>query len=193
MKQNEFDPTGEPNTYQTGSISPPQAKNGLIAILLVLVTLLAGMVSILSMMNIRLFSVLKNRQIQQAPLTLQSAVDTVDRPLNGEDALIRAVDNKSIGIAGDPITPVYQQHFQLPEGLIITYVEENAQAALQGVEEGDVLLSLNAITIPDPEALLRFLDTQEVGDECTAEIYRRDTNERYTVTLMIEEIAPEVE
>ena len=45
----------DPATYQTGSTRPPKSRSGLIAFLLMLIILLIGAVTILSVMNVKLF------------------------------------------------------------------------------------------------------------------------------------------
>ena len=50
----EYDPW-EQNIYRTGSTKPPKNNNGLVAVLLVAIIILCGVISILSVMNIRLF------------------------------------------------------------------------------------------------------------------------------------------
>ena len=50
----EQDPWNQ-DTYRTGSTRPPKSRSGLIALLLVLVILLSGIITILSVVNIRLF------------------------------------------------------------------------------------------------------------------------------------------
>ena len=49
----EQDPWNQ-DTYRTGSTRPPKSRGGLIALLLVLVILLYGITTILSVVNIRL-------------------------------------------------------------------------------------------------------------------------------------------
>lgn len=49
-----YDPWNQ-NEYRTGSTKPPKRHRGLIAVLLVLVILLSGILSILGVMNVRLF------------------------------------------------------------------------------------------------------------------------------------------
>ena len=58
MKHDEFDycEPWDQGTYQTGSTQPPKNRGGLMAVLLILVIFLAGLTSVLGIMNIRLFS-----------------------------------------------------------------------------------------------------------------------------------------
>jgi len=187
MKHDQFEPR-EDNTYRTGSTTPPKAYSGLVAILLVLVIILAGLVSILSVLNIRLFSAFyETQQPKDIPLSLQIG-DDLDDPLTAEEEPVSASGNKSIGILGDPVTAVYQQHFKLPEGLFITYVEENSTAHRQGLQEGDVLISLDAVPITQEDGLMAFMEQRSLGDECKALVYRWDTDQQFTVTLTIEEM-----
>ena len=57
--ENHIGPGGE-NSYRTGSTRPPKRRSGIIAFLLILTIVLAGAVSLLGMMNIRLFQTLAN-------------------------------------------------------------------------------------------------------------------------------------
>lgn len=193
MKYNQYEPKFEDsNIYRTGSTTPPKGNSGLVAILLVLVIFLAGMVSILSLLNIRMFSTFYNTKKDDVPLSLEIAHYPEDGAMVGEDDPVIA-SNKSIGIVGDAVTPVYQKHFQLPEGLFITYVKDNSVAHAQGIQEGDVLISLDNIPISGEDSLKAFLEARELGDQCSALIYRLDTDEQISVTLEIEQIIPEVD
>lgn len=187
MKNDQFEPW-EANTYRTGSTTPPKNYSGLVAILLVLVVFLAGLVSILGVLNIRLFSAFyETQQTDHVPLALEIGEDQQNNLLAVEDEPLSASDNKSIGIVGDQVTSVYQQHFQLPEGLFITYVEENSTAHRQGLQEGDVLISIDDNPITEADSLTSFLEQKNLGDQCKAVVYRRDTDEQFTVILTIEE------
>ena len=179
------------NIYRTGSTTPPKAHSRLVAILLIMVVLLAGLVSILSVLNIRLFS--NFNKLQQAvniPLSLEMGKDPEQDLHFGEADAEALAGSKTVGIQGDTVTPVYQKHFQLPEGLFITRVAENSSADLMGIEEGDVLLSLDGVSIIGENSLRAFLTARSVGDECTALIYRRDTDRQLKFTLTIEETQP---
>ena len=49
----------EPGKYETGRTRPPKSRNGLIAVLLVIVIFLSGLVSFLGLLNVKLFAQLK--------------------------------------------------------------------------------------------------------------------------------------
>ena len=58
-RHNRTDPW-EPGMYETGRIRPPKSHGGLIALLLVIVIFLGGLVSVLGILNVRLFAKLQN-------------------------------------------------------------------------------------------------------------------------------------
>lgn len=190
MKHDQYEPW-ESNTYRTGSTTPPKKHNRLVSILLILVIILAGLVTILSVMNIRLFSAFQaNQQPEEIPLSLEIVHDPEKDLLPGDPDVVSVSGNKTIGIMGDMVTPVYQKHFQLPEGLFITHVEAGSTAEQQGIQEGDVLISLGNILMNDKNSLNTVLEAMDLGEECTALIYRRDTDEQLHLTLKIEQIEP---
>ena len=174
----------EHNTYQTGSTTPPEKHSALVVILLVLVVFLSGLVSILGLLNFKMFSAFYEEQIQDIPLTVGNAM--LPEIVEGAPQ-ITVPDTKLIGFTGEPVTPVYQQHFGLPEGLFITFVEEGTSAHRQGIQEGDILLRLGNTKITGQEHIREFLEGLSIGDTFEAEIYRREPNTRMVIRLTIEE------
>ena len=67
-------------------------------------------------------------------------------------------------------------------------MEESTTAHRQGLREGDVLITLDGVPITEDNSLMAFLEQKSLGYECEAVIYRRDTDQQFTVTLTIEEI-----
>lgn len=176
----------EHSTYQTGSTTPPKKSSPLVVILLVLVVFLSGLASILGLLNFKMFSAFyAQEQPDEIPLSLEVGNELSET--QQEETLPSALGSKIIGITGDPVTPVYQRHFQLPEGLFITYVEEGSNAHMQGIQEGDVLISLEDTKITDQSHIQAFLEDRAIGDTFLAVIYRRDTDTRLTVQLTVEE------
>lgn len=175
----------EHSTYQTGSTTPPKKYSLLVAILLVLVVFLSGLASILGLLNFKMFSAFyEQEQAKQISLSPEVGNDLSEVQ---ENSIPSALGTKIIGITGDTVTPVYQQHFQLPEGLFITYVEEGTSAHAQGIQEGDVLISLGDTRITHQQHIQDFLEDRAIGDTFEAVIYRRDTDTRLTVRLTVEE------
>ena len=66
-----YDDPWNSGVYETGRTRPPKRHGGCVAGLLVLVILLAGVISILSFLNVRLFSLLNQERSDQGDISLQ--------------------------------------------------------------------------------------------------------------------------
>lgn len=76
-KQNHIDPWDE-GVYGTGNTHPPKSYGGIIALLLIVVILLCGIVTMLSIMNIRLFRELSmEKKEESAALSFSSGIQPV--------------------------------------------------------------------------------------------------------------------
>lgn len=181
------DPWGQ-DTYQTGCTNPPKQNSDLVAVLMVMVIFLAGLVGISGFLNLKMFSALYQSQTDGVPLALENCAETDGLISTGEDALHITNSAPGIAITGDHINPVYRSHFRLPEGLFITDVAEGSDADLQGLQEGDVLISLNDRKITDQNSLNTLVSTMTVGDQVEAVVYRHADGRKLTVRLTIEEI-----
>jgi serine protease Do len=90
-----------------------------------------------------------------------------------------------IGFTGEPVSALYQYYYRLPEGLFITEVTNDSDAAHQGLTSGDILVTLDGTGITTMDELTSFLYSCEVGDTVEAVIYRG--KKYYTISLTIEE------
>lgn len=178
-------------TYRTGSTTPPKGYSRLLAILLVVVVLLAGMVSILSVLNIRLFAEFRSNQLAaKSSLSQEKDNDSVTDLLPGEWNAATASGNCSLGIEGDIISPAYQEYFQLPQGLLITYVEEGSLAEEQGILKGDVLVSIENTPITDIYSLKTMIKSMRENQPYHAQVYRRGVEKPLEIILKIEPTEP---
>ena len=78
----------------------------------------------------------------------------------------------TLGIVGEGITSFYQLYFGLPNGLRITHLDANSNAAKEGIREGDIILSINGTRITYQEELEAVLYNCKVGDTVEVVIYR---------------------
>ena len=89
----------------------------------------------------------------------------------------------TLGVTGESLSSLYQHFYHLPAGLYITEVAYNSPAWLCGIEEGDILLSIDGNRITDMDSLKNVLYTHEAGDQVTVTIYRNGNTASATVTL----------
>ena len=55
----------EESSWQTGSTNPPKSRSGIVAVLLVLVIFLSGIVTVLGILNVKLFQQLKQQETEE--------------------------------------------------------------------------------------------------------------------------------
>ena len=91
----------------------------------------------------------------------------------------------TLGITGESISNLYHFYYRLPKGLYITAVESGSSADQVGIEEGDILLSLDGVDITSNDSLKAQLYNYTPGDQVTAIIYRG--GKQYAVTLTVGE------
>lgn len=170
-------------TYQTGFTEPPRNHNALIAILLVLVIFLAGIVSILGFLNVKLFAELKEQKKESVSLSVQDGTEANTDP--HPESSVSSGGKPDLGIDGEAVVSFYQRYYRLPEGMFITDVQPDSNAAVNGLKEGDILISLDGTKITDMESLEDFLSTCQVGDSIQATIYR--SHQQLTLELTVED------
>ncbi len=78
----------------------------------------------------------------------------------------------TLGITGESLSMAFRAYYRLPAGLFITHVAPGSPAALVGVEEGDILLTIDGNPISTMDQLKTFLYNKNPGDKVTIQIYR---------------------
>ena len=91
----------------------------------------------------------------------------------------------TLGIEGEALSNFYQHYYRLPAGLYITHVDPGSDAYTKGIEDGDMLLSVDNHRISSMEQLKSLLYDREVGDTVEAVIYR--AGQQYRVELILTE------
>ena len=77
--ENEYDYTWDDRYYGTGPTQPPKEKHGLMALMLILVIFLFGIITVLGILNIRLFQELKLKK-QETELSISFATEATLPP-----------------------------------------------------------------------------------------------------------------
>ena len=90
----------------------------------------------------------------------------------------------SIGITVGAIPQEAVENYELPEGLYISAVAENSDAAAQGIREGDILLAIDGQSVSATEEVAAIRDTKSVGDSLRFTIWREGETFEVDVRLM---------
>ncbi len=164
----------ENHTYQTGRTQPPKSHQGLIALLLILVILLAGVVSALSLMNIHLFRMLEEKNSQSvrfSPETEGVAAMALEEPEGIE----------GLGINGQEFTPLYRSYQAWPQGIYICKISPDSPAAESGLQIGDILVAINDTTISDGGSFQQAVAALTPGKAVTLTVFR--DGEELTISI----------
>ena len=169
MNKKDYDFRNETGTWQTGRTEPPKARSGLIALLLVLVILLCGISTALSIMNFKLYWQLNIQETTPQVAFSRSNDPTQPTEVPHEtDLTLQA----PLGISGTIIPQVYQRYYHLPSGLYVTQVSTSSQAFTKGIVVGDIITQINDAVIEDALVLGVFAQTVAPGDTVTLTLYR---------------------
>ena len=90
----------------------------------------------------------------------------------------------SIGITVGAIPQEAVENYELPEGLYISAMAENSDAAAQGIREGDILLAIDGQSVSTTEEVAAIRDTKGVGDSMRFTIWRQGETFEVDVRLM---------
>lgn len=176
-----------PNTYQTGSTTPPKSRTGLIALLLVLVIFLSGVVTVLGITNVKLFRMLSGQgEDSSVPITFSGSRKTSafsTSPASFHSFVDPLSLSDSLGIQGDSVPKVYQLYYRLPCGLYVQSVDSDSACARQGLQPGDIITHMNGTSITGLEDYQAALNRLSTGDSLTLTVYRNSGVFSITVTI----------
>jgi len=169
----------EQNTYQTGSTCPPKNYRTVIAVLLAAVIFLGGIVSALGLMNIRLFRQLQEEKQPEAAAFRFSQEDAT----RSTSAFDGAPQWPALGLSGQDVSPFYRLYYRIPQGLYVTYVVPGSNAAVSGIQPGDILLAMDGVRVMGAENLNTLLRSHTPGEAVSLLLYRNGQQFTNTLTL----------
>lgn len=164
--------------YRTGRTQPQKKHNGVIAFLLILVIFSGGLVSALGLLNIHLFRLLDNKN-DGTPLAFSQGEEQITAT-SGADSVILE------GMQVQEVSDLYQQIYQLPDGLYISHVDDGSPAQMLGIAPGDVLTGFAGTPVSSLDALQTLLDTHTAGQPAVLTIFRDGQPSQFTVTLEVD-------
>ena len=103
------------------------------------------------------------------------------------DSLLRYGEVKgrpSIGITVGAIPDVAREEYGLPEGLYVSAVAENSDAARQGMKPGDVITEVNYQHVTTTDEVNAIKNTLEVGDLMIFTVWRDGETMEFEVMLV---------
>ncbi len=77
-----------------------------------------------------------------------------------------------LGISVRPVSSTIASYFRMALGLYVTQVDENSQAYLKGIREGDIITRFNGEQLYSEEQLEMLLESCRAGDEVSLVFWR---------------------
>ena len=90
----------------------------------------------------------------------------------------------AIGIDGETLPATYRIYYRLPQGIYVTRVYRNSDAAAKGISEGDIITAINGVSVTTMEQLNRVKNQYTAGDTITLTIYRGGVSSDVEIILM---------
>ena len=142
--------------YQTGRTQPPKQRGGLFALVLVVFIFLGGIVSLLGLLNIRLFQQAEEAAQENSVVFSRSSESTIQSTVyEGSFHL------SDLGISGAFTDPLDQLLYHLPQGFYISSVDKGSVADAKGLLPGDVIQNLDGVEADSLQALLSGLQEKQ--------------------------------
>ena len=88
-----------------------------------------------------------------------------------------------IGLEGDALSTFYQYYYRMPAGLYITEVDHGSDAQRKGIEQGDIILSIDDTRITSMDELKTYLYNCDVGQNVEVVVYRQGQQYKLNLTL----------
>ena len=159
--------------YRTGFTHPQKNRKGLVSGLLICVIFLCGIISVLSMMNIHLFQKLTEKE----NITPVSFSDTDSSSPTQTDVLCLRV----AGMTFQELPSLYQQLYNLPQGLYISQVATGSNADKLGIAPGDVLIRVGETPVYQLDVLQNLMGASE--NQAVLILYRNGQTLTHTLIL----------
>lgn len=94
-------------------------------------------------------------------------------------------DRPATGISGETISKMIAKYYGVPQGVLVTAVEDNSGAYLAGVKENDIITSIDGTQVQSMADIQDVNKAHKVGDIVEITYYRNGNY--YTANLMLME------
>ena len=179
MNEKDYDFRNHTGTYQTGRTQPPKHYRGIVAFLIVLVILLSGISTALSIMNRKLYWKLNTQET--LPQVAFSRSEDVPQATEAVHEEVRELQHH-LGISGTLIPDVYLRYYKLPRGIYVSQVANRSEAKEKGIVAGDIIIALDGHGVRDDLQLDIWAPGLTEGDSVDLTIYRAGSE--VSVTLL---------
>ncbi len=89
---------------------------------------------------------------------------------------------------GDAVSELEQRWYRLPAGILVTYIRVGGCAQEAGLARGDVILSIDGISVTETDTLNALLYSYNAGDTIVLKVYR--SGQQLTIPMTLSEATP---
>lgn len=132
----------------------------------------------------------------QEPIEYDSAAGEIQtEPPETEEVLVNERPHAVLGIQGETVTEKESLLYKMPVGVIIRYMEPGSYAEQNGLQIGDIILSMDGAAITDAATLHTWEQNVRVGDTAQITVFRAGAEVTLTVTFgePVPQTVPEAE
>ena len=113
-------------------------------------------------------------------------MSTVEEIVNELIANGKVVGRPAIGISGYDVDEDTARYYDVPQGVLISSVDEASDAYKQGVQANDIIIKVNGKKITCMSDINEIKEGYSAGDEMTLTVYRSGKTKDIKITLMDE-------
>ncbi len=89
----------------------------------------------------------------------------------------------SLGVDGQDISSILAQVYRIPQGVYVTSVAPGSGAANAGIQEEDIIMSVDGKNVASLKTLDNIIKQHKVGDKIALKVYRDERTMTVNVTL----------
>lgn len=90
----------------------------------------------------------------------------------------------AIGISGYDIDETMAKYYDVPQGVLVSSVDQASDAYKQGVQANDIITAVNGKTISTMSDINKIKEKCKAGDEMTLTVYRSGKTKKIKITLV---------
>jgi len=94
-------------------------------------------------------------------------------------------DKAYLGIQGTDITDAMEDRFDLPEGIYINQVEMDSPAMIAGLQNGDILVSIDGVKYESYQGVINWLYDAEPATEVQLSVMRQSVDTYVPITINV--------
>lgn len=96
----------------------------------------------------------------------------------------KVLGRPSIGITVGAVPEQAMETYNMPEGVYVTDVQDNSDAAAKGIKKGDIIIEVNGTPVSTVKEIQEIKDALSVGDTLLMTIWRKGETRDVEITLM---------